>query len=108
MAPKAGWVTYITDEGNSVSIKASANTAAQNGVSVSLFPTNAGTWGWNHKDLRHFCGVAADGSRSKIVVLTEARYDPAAIGGLTFQNSKGVTFTLTSKIGERQPAQDAR
>jgi hypothetical protein len=108
MALKRGWVTYTTSDDIDVTVKCSAATAAENGVSLSRFPTETLVWGWDGKDLRHLCGVAADGSRSKMMIVSAADFAVYAIGVDTFTNSLGVDFTVTSKIGERMDSRDAR
>jgi len=104
-----GWVTYETDAGQNVSIKVTSNTAQENGQTLSRFPTQPVGWGYNHGDLRHFCGVTADGlHRARMTVCSRSTFQSAAIGAVSFQDSLGKTFVVTSKIGEASDARDAR
>jgi len=108
MALKRGWVTYTTDDGQNLSIKAGIACAAFNGQTLQPFPTVGSAWPYGKRDLRHVYGANAAFGRSKMTVLDEATYDPLIIGTDGFNDTAGHTFTITSKIGERKNARDAR
>lgn len=108
MVLQRGWISYTTDEGVDVAIKVSANTASENGDSVSQFPTENKFWPYLEKDLRHILGVASGGTRAKMVVASPSVFASLNIGSDTFLDGKGRSNTITSKIGERQNARDLR
>jgi len=104
-----GWITYTSDAGAAISIKVNSNTAQQNGQTLTRFPPTPNAWGYNHGDLRHFCGVTDNGlKRARLTVCNPATFNSAPIGLTTFLDTAGNTYTVTSKIGEASDARDAR
>jgi len=103
-----GWLPYVTDQGGNVSIKASLNTAINNNITLTPFPTGGAVWGYAEKDLRHVLGKDISGFHAKMVVCDPALYATLFVGVSTFTDSLGNVYTITSKIGEKSNARDAR
>lgn len=103
-----GWLTYTTDDGTNVSIKATSNTASYNGQTLSKFPPVGLPWSYLKRDLRHIIGHASTGRGATMTVCDETVYSAIQIGTDTFNDSNGVSYTVSSKIGEKSNARDAR
>jgi len=102
-----GFIVYTDDESNNHSMKATTPVALFNGQSLTKFPVGI-PWGYNYRDFRHIRGVDSNGFRARMTVCTQTQYEGITIGTSTFTDGKGNSYTVTSKIGEKQNAQDAR
>lgn len=102
-----GFLVYTDDFSNNHSMKATTPTATFNAQTLTKFPVGV-PWGYNYRDFRHVLGVDSAGKRARMTVCTPAKYESIVIGSTTFQDGKGNTYTVTSAIGEKNNAQDAR
>jgi hypothetical protein len=107
-AQTRGWINYQEDDGTNVTIKATSNTATYNGQTVSKFPTSGLFWPYQKRDLRHVIGHDSAGKSATMTVTNEVTYAALLIGTDTFTNRDGTVFTISSKIGEKSNARDAR
>jgi hypothetical protein len=104
----SGWINYQEDDGTNVTIKATSVTAAFNGQTVSKFPTSGLFWPYLRRDLRHVIGHSSTGRSAQMTVTDETAYAALLIGTDTFTDRNGTVYTISSKIGEKSNARDAR
>ena len=105
MSRVRGFVTYVTDETDEVSIIVNLPTATFNGATLEAFPPTPGVWGYNRKSLRYVLGVDDTGLKhARMTVLTASDFDDLVIGDDGFVNATGNEYTITSKVGEKQLA----
>jgi len=103
-----GWLTYGMDSGLNVAIKANSVTAAYNGQTLSKFPPAGQPFPYLRRDMRHLIGHSTTGKSARMTVCDETAYSAVTIGIDTFQDANGTTYTVSSKIGEKSNARDAR
>jgi hypothetical protein len=104
MADTIGWVTYVDDENDNLSIKMSEGNADAQLETLSPVPTVGSHWPFGHHNLRHVTGKSADtGDYGRLVIC-----DPTGPiwqrTDTTWTNSfTGVTYTILGQFGERKP-----
>jgi len=102
MVIERGYLTYTDDNDNNVYIRATLNTATNNGQTLSALPAVATPWPYGGRNCRHWCGVTSDGLKRARMTICDPDVFRDAIGLKFFSNSKGDTFGVISQIGERK------
>lgn len=107
VAKHFGWCVYTSDNGATVNLKVDSYTAASNGQTLQKQPPLPNGWPYHTKDVRHWYGVASDGTKGRLTILSPATYAAGIIGTTTW-TAQFNTFTLSGKQGERTLVRDLK
>src|SRR5258708_33616046 len=93
---------YKSDDTKTYSLKLSAAEAAQGGLSSLVSPKSVPPWPYGAENIRHVRGLVPLTGQSGVLKCQSNTFGKYTSGG-TFTLG-GVTYTIQSLFGERQPA----